>query len=77
MGVRTRYYSAAGMDLEDTMPSEISQTKTNTMRYHVHVEPKNVNRLGTVTKRSRLTDTENQSVVTRGEKEAGRSNIGE
>ena len=32
--------AATSMDLEIIVLSEVSQTKTNTIRYHVHVESK-------------------------------------
>ena len=56
------------------MLSEISQTKTNTVWYHLHVESKKYNKLVIITLffRSRLTDIENKPVVT----SAGEGNIG-
>ena len=33
-------FAARWMDLEITILSEVSQTKTNTMWYHLYVEPK-------------------------------------
>ena len=46
------------MDSEGIMLSEISQRKTNTIRYHLYVESKN--------KKPELIDTENILVVARG-----------
>ena len=37
--------------LEDTMLSETSQTKTNTILYHLYVKCKNYNKLVNVTKK--------------------------
>ena len=59
-------FAATQMDVEGTMLSEISQTKT--VWYHLHEESEQYNRvLVKITKkRSRLTDTEDKLVLTRG-----------
>ena len=69
-------FASTWMDLEGITLSEISHTKTNTVRYHLYVESKRNNNLVHVTKRSRLTDKENKLVGTSGEREGGRGNIG-
>ena len=49
------------MDLEGIMQSEISQTKTNTIRFHLHVKFKKQNKqIG-----NRLKDSESKCVVAR------------
>ena len=59
-------FAATQMDVEGTMLSEIRQTKT--VWYHLHEESEQYNRvLVKITKkRSRLTDTEDKLVLTRG-----------
>ena len=44
-------YGAKGMDLDGIMLSEISQTKTNTIWYHLYVESKKYNKLVNITKK--------------------------
>ena len=56
------------------MLSEVSQT--NTVCYHLYVESKKYNKLVNVTKKNKLTDTENKLVVTGRKREEGRGNIG-
>ena len=51
------------------MLSEVSQT--NTVCYHLYVESKKYNKLVNVTKKNRLTDTENRLVVAKGESTGG------
>ena len=72
-------FAATWMELEGIMLSEIRQRKTNIVWYHLHVESKkynkSVNKTNKQTK-SRLTDIENKLVVTSGERERGRGNIG-
>ena len=50
------------MDLDSIMLSETTQRKTNTVRYHTHMEAKKHSKLVS-TKSSRLTDTENKLVL--------------
>ena len=40
-------FATTRVDLEDIMLSEVSQRKTNTIRYHLHVESKKYNKIGT------------------------------
>ena len=49
-------------------PNEVSQRKTNTVWYHLHVGSKNIIQMNLFTSRDRLTDIENQLMVTKGEK---------
>ena len=56
-------FAATWMDLKGIMLSERSQRKTSSV-YHLHVEPKKYSKLVNVTKKKRLTDTENKLVVT-------------
>ena len=56
-------FVAPWVDLEGIMLSERSQRKTSSV-YHLHVEPKKYSKLVNVTKKKRLTDTENKLVVT-------------
>ena len=44
-------FAATWMDLEGIMPSEISQRKTNTVRYHSYVESKKYSTLVNKTKK--------------------------
>ena len=44
-------FAATWMDLEGIMLSEISQRKTNTVWYHLHVESKEYNKLVNITKK--------------------------
>ena len=43
-------FAATLMDLAGIMLSEISQRKTNTVWYHLHVEPKKYNKLVNIIK---------------------------
>ena len=69
-------FATMWMDLEGIMLSEISQRKINTVWYHLYVESKKYNKLVNIKKRSRLTDIENKLMITSGEREGGRGNIG-
>ena len=66
------------MDLQGIMLREISQTeKDKSIWYHLYVESKKYNKLvNTTQKKGRLTDVENKLVVTSGEREGRRGNIG-
>ena len=69
-------FAATAMDLEMTIPSEVSQRKTNTVLYHIYVESKiwhiwHICRQTYLQNRSRLTDTENRLVVAMGEASGG------
>ena len=59
----------AWMDLEGVMLSEISQKKTISSWYHLHVETKKYYKLINKTKKD--TDIENKSVVRNGGREGG------
>jgi len=53
------------MDLENIILSEVSQTeKDKYWWHHLHVELKKYNEFADITKRSRITDTENKLMVT-------------
>ena len=55
------------MDLDSIMVNEISQRKSNTVRYHLYAESKHTTNERIQQKRSRLTYTKNKAVVTSGE----------
>lgn len=44
-------FSTIWMDLEGIILSETSQTKTNTVRYHLYVESQQYDKLVTITKK--------------------------
>ena len=50
---------------ESIMLSERNQRKTNTIRFHLHVEPKNKTNEQTKQNSNRFIDTENKLVVAR------------
>ena len=52
-------FAIAWMDLEGIMLSEISQRKTNTIQFHLCVEPKEQTKQNW----NRFTDTENEQMV--------------
>ena len=63
-------FATVWMDLKSITLSEISQRKTNTVCYHLHVESKKYNKLVNITtKKKRLTDIENKLVDNGGERE--------
>ena len=64
------------MELESIMLSEITQTKTNTVWYHLYVESKKYNQIVNIAKRNGLTDMENKLVVTSRESEKKRGKTG-
>ena len=66
-------YAEKQIDLEGTLLSEINQTETNTMYFHLYTESEKQNKFN----RSRLTDTGNKLEVTRGERGGGRDKAGE
>ena len=57
------------MDLENVVISEISQRKTNTVRYHFYVESKKQYKWMYTQNRNGLTDIETKLVVTKGGRE--------
>ena len=65
------------MDLEDIVVSEISQTKTNTVGYHLYMESKKYSNLPNITKRRGDTDIENKLMVASVEGEEGAIRGGE
>ena len=65
-------FAATWMDLDGVTLSEISQTKTNTVWYHLYVESNKYNKLMNITKEN----IENKLMVTNGEREGRRGSIG-
>ena len=65
-----------GLDLEDTMLSEISQRKTDSVGHHLYVESKKYNKLVNLTKKKQIYRYGEQLAVTRGEREIGTGNTG-
>ena len=63
-------FAKTWVDLEDIVLSEVRQRKTNTVHYHLQVEPKK-NKMNEYNKKNRLMDIEKKLVVTSGEKEGG------
>ena len=65
-------FSATWMDLEIIIVSEVSQRKTNIIWYHLFVESKKIILTWTyLQSRDRLTDIENNLMVTKGESGEG------
>ena len=64
-------FAATWMDLEIIILSEVSQTKTNTIWYHLYVEAKIWQKGTYLQKRNRLADIENKLMTTKGEKRGG------
>ena len=52
-------FATTWIDIESIMLSEISQTKTITVCYHLYVESKKYNKLVNITKRNRLVERRN------------------
>ena len=63
-------FAPTWMDLEIIILSEVSQTKTNIIWYHLYVESKKMIQMNLFTKQ-RLTDIENKLMVTKGERRGG------
>ena len=59
------------MDLEIIILSEVSQIKTNTICYHLHIESKNNYANELIYKIERASHIENKFMVTKGEKRGG------
>ena len=59
-------FAATWMGLEIIRLSEVSQTKTDTIPYHLYVESKKMIQMN-LQNRNRLTDTENKLMTTKGE----------
>ena len=55
-------FAAVGMDLENIMLREVSQTKINTVWFYLYVESKKEYKLKDMQKRNRLADVENELV---------------
>ena len=68
-------FATTWMGLEGIMLSEINQTKTNTVWFHLSVESE-TNEQQQKHKPERLIDTENKQMVARGEEDGGLSEIG-
>ena len=64
-------FAATWMDLENIILSEVSQTKTNTICYHLYVESKIRHKWTYLWNRNRPTDIENRLVVAKGEGAGG------
>ena len=67
------------MDLEIIKLSEISQTKTNIIPYHLFVESKKKNDTNALiykTEQNRLTDIENKVMITEGDSVEGGDKLG-
>ena len=47
-------YAITWMDLEGIILSEVSQTKTNTLRHHLFLESKRYNKLVNITKKKQI-----------------------
>ena len=62
-------FAAKWMDLEIIILTEVSQTKTNIIWYHLYVESKKNDTNELIYKR--LTDIENKPMVTKGERGKG------
>ena len=69
-------FAATWMDLEIILLSIVSQTKTNIIQHHLYVESKTKRYKWTyLQNRNRLTDIENNPMVTKGEG-TGRDKLG-
>ena len=64
------------MDLEGIMLSEISQKERNTVWYQLYVASKKIQQTSEYDKKEADSGIENKLVVTNGEREAGRGNVG-
>ena len=62
-------FAATWMDLEIIILSEVSQTKTNIIWYHVYVKSKEKHKSTYLQNRNRLIDIGNKLMVTKGERE--------
>ena len=67
---------AMWMNPENNTLSEISQIKTNTTWYHLHVESKKEYKWMYTQNRNTVTDTENSLGITKGRRDAGRNKLG-
>ena len=68
-------FAATWMDLEIIIGSKVSQKKTNTIWYHLYVEPKILHKWAYWWNRNRLTEIENRLTVAKG-KSTGREGLG-
>ena len=64
-------FEATWMYLEIIWQSEVSQTKANTIKYHLFVESKIWYKWIYLQNRNRLTDIENKCMITKGEMSGG------
>ena len=62
-------FAATWMDLKIILQSEISQTKTNIIQYHVYVESKTMIQMNLFTKEKQTHKHKNKVSVTKGERE--------
>ena len=69
-------FAATWMDGEIAILSEVTQTKTNTIRYPLYVESKNMYKLAYLQNRNQLTYIENKLTVTKGEMGKGKDKAG-
>ena len=61
-------FAATWLDLEMIILSEVSQTKTNIIWYHLYVESKKNDTNELIQNRNRPTDVENKLMVAEGER---------
>ena len=61
-------FAATWMDLEIIILSEVSQTKTNIICYHLYMESKKVIQMNKFIRQNRPTDIESKCMVTKGER---------
>ena len=68
------------MYLEGIILHEISHWKTNGLCYHLHAESKKMKHMNITKKQTNITNrnglTENKLIITSGEREMGRDNLG-
>ena len=64
-------FAAARMDLVIVILREVSQRKTNIIRFRLYVESKKWYKSTYLQDRNRVTDTENKLMVTKGESVGG------
>ena len=69
-------FAATWMDGEVAILNEVTQTKTNTIWYHLYVESKNMYKLTYLLNRNQLTYIENKLTVTKREMRKGKDKAG-
>ena len=65
------------MDLEDIILSEVNQTEKDKCHVSFSVEPKNKYKWIYIQNRNRITNVEDECMVTKGEREEGEDKLGE